>query len=241
MLYVYSPSKKSFIQLKTTVALFCTILLLGTTSLAQSVRVELRYGEREFSLKDSTTKHMGKEIQFSTLRFYLSGFSLFYNDSMVWQETNSYHLIDAAQPESQTWELELPKDLTYNTMRFNIGIDSTTSCSGAMGGDLDPTKGMFWSWNSGYINFKLEGNYADCPSRNHQFEYHLGGYAHPYATLQQLMVAAAPDKPIDLHMDLARFLNGLNLEKEYRVMSPGLKAFEMAVKSREICTNALKK
>lgn len=192
-------------------------------------------------MNDSTARHLGKDIHFTTLRFYLSNLALYRGDSLVWQETNSYHLIDAATPESKTWELALPKGLEYDVLQFSIGVDSATSCSGAMGGDLDPTKGMFWSWNSGYINFKLEGNYVDCPSRNHKFEYHLGGYAYPYASLQHLSVAASPDSPITIAMDLAQFLNGLSLEKDYRVMSPGAKALEMAVKSREICTNALKK
>ena len=25
-------------------------------------------------------------------------------------------------------------------------------------GDLDPLKGMYWTWQSGYINFKIEGS-----------------------------------------------------------------------------------
>lgn len=93
--------------------------------------------------------------------------------------------------------------------------------SGAMGGDLDPMKGMYWTWNSGYINFKLEGNSPECPSRNNAFQFHLGGYTSPNSTLRNLSFQIPPDEKIMLRMDISRFLMAVDLNKQHHIMSPG--------------------
>jgi len=62
-----------------------------------------------------------------------------------------------------------------------IGTDSITNVSGALDGDLDPIKGMYWAWNSGCINFKLEGTRV-ISGKKTPFEYHIGGYNGPQAT-----------------------------------------------------------
>jgi hypothetical protein len=48
--------------------------------------------------------------------------------------------------------------------------------SGAQTGALDPTKGMFWTWNTGYIMAKLEGNSQLANTPNNEIQYHIGGF-----------------------------------------------------------------
>ena len=57
---------------------------------------------------------------------------------------------------------------------FQIGIDSLTNVSGDLDGDLDPALGMYWAWNSGYINMKLEGKSSSCKSVKKEFQFHIG-------------------------------------------------------------------
>jgi hypothetical protein len=49
---------------------------------------------------------------------------------------------------------------------------------GPQTGELDPMKGMFWTWNSGYIFAKLEGQSDSSHAPAHYFTYHIGGYKH---------------------------------------------------------------
>ncbi|MFT4599180.1 MAG: hypothetical protein ACI9WM_001432, partial [Arenicella sp.] len=49
--------------------------------------------------------------------------------------------------------------------------------------DLDPIHGMYWTWQSGYINTKIEGSRGD-----EKFTYHLGGYSFPYNASQEVML-----------------------------------------------------
>ena len=48
--------------------------------------------------------------------------------------------------------------------------------SGAQTGALDPANDMFWTWNSGYIMAKLEGQSSFSTLINNEIEYHIGGF-----------------------------------------------------------------
>jgi hypothetical protein len=83
---------------------------------------------------------------------------------------------------------------------------------------------MYWAWNSGYINFKLEGIYE----RNNQkkaLKYHLGGYAQPFQTAQQMVIVAAnPFKSIVL--DFKLFFESIPYENT-SILIPGKEAAQM--------------
>lgn len=128
---------------------------------------------QRFSLKDSKDSFM-----LTTFKFYISSISLYDHDKLSWTEQNSYHLVDIEQTDSIL--LFVPKGVSYDKIFFNIGIDSITNVSGAMGGDLDPLKGMYWTWQSGYINLKLEASKQD----DDKIIYHLGGYSGDQNSLQ---------------------------------------------------------
>jgi hypothetical protein len=48
--------------------------------------------------------------------------------------------------------------------------------SGIQSGALDPMKGMFWTWNSGYIMAQLEGTSPLANTAGKRFIYHIGGF-----------------------------------------------------------------
>ena len=61
-----------------------------------------------------------------------------------------------------------------------LGVDSVRNVSGAQTGGLDPAKGMFWTWSSGYIFFKLEGSSPKSGDVQKNLTYHIGGFQGPY-------------------------------------------------------------
>lgn len=214
--------------------LFCLFLpFLLSISYAQSIPhllvFEPRFGEaglvpgRNYSLHSSNDS-----VQVNTLRFYVSGIELLRKGRLVFAESNSFHLIDLDESDSWGIELTLPKGVKFDQLAFNVGIDSLTNVSGAMGGDLDPTKGMYWTWQSGYINFKLEGTSPVCPARKHRFQFHLGGYSAPYNCLQTMIGTASPGKETKIIVDLKAFLEGLDMTETYEIMSPNAKAVELS-------------
>lgn len=179
-------------------------------------------------------------FQIETLKFYISGIELWQDTivgtghdlSLRWNEKNSYHLIDVSSPRTCSFFLTLPSKLSFNHIKFNLGIDSLTNVSGVLGGDLDPTKGMYWTWQSGYINFKLEGKSNLCPSRNHEFEFHLGGYQAPFYALQKVMLplSVKPSNSIDIKLDIEKIIQTIDLSQQNHIMSPSKEAVQMANK-----------
>jgi hypothetical protein len=158
------------------------------------------------------------------LKFYISDVQLLYNDKTIWEEPNSYHLVDASQNQSLTFSSNISSGVFFNQLKFNLGIDSATNVSGALGGDLDPTKGMYWTWQSGYINLKLEGRSNRCKKRNNEFQFHLGGYQFPDNSLQTLLLNVHSNDTIVVLMDVGLFLSGIDLSLQNRIMSPGKEA-----------------
>lgn len=183
-----------------------------------------RFIEIEFD-KDS----LEDEYKIETLRFYLSQFQ-FHTENGTWvSEENSYHLIDLEEPSS--WKIQLPKSIVktkIDSVSFLIGIDSLTNVAGILEGDLDPIKGMYWAWNSGYINFKVEGE--ELSSKSH-FEYHLGGYLPPFASAREVTLSRnANNRKLIVRLSLKQFLAELDMVNFNEVMIPGPEASALSNK-----------
>jgi hypothetical protein len=180
----------------------------------------------------------GDTVSIHRLRFYLSAFVLTFENGQKYVEANSYHLVDAEDPSTYKILLQDVPEGKISSIAFNIGVDSAMSVSGAMAGDLDPVKGMYWAWNSGYINAKVEGVCkTNNGKKNHTFEFHIGGYLpHEYALRSvKLHVNKQPGaKALVLVPDLALFLEGLDLRKENSIMIPGKEAMRIADKYQKM-------
>ncbi len=180
------------------------------------------------------TLSKGDSIQIEAFKFYISAIELLKDDKIVWKEENSFHLIDFADDKSLTIVIAGASNIIYNTIRFNLGIDSLTNVSGAMGGDLDPTKGMYWTWQSGYVNLKLEGRSNVCKSRNNAFQFHLGGYQYPFNALQKVILKVEENKKVDIVLDIKNFIESIDLSQQNQIMSPSKQAVSLSEKAVEI-------
>jgi hypothetical protein len=167
-------------------------------------------------------------IQIQTLAWYISKVRLLHHQQVVWQEENSFHLLDLAHAESMRWDLQVPKDIVYTQIAFDLGIDSVTNVSGALGGDLDPSKGMYWTWQSGYINFKWEGKSATYSSKNNAFQFHLGGYQYPFLACQQIVLDANNKSSVEVILDLKNVLKQVDFSTTHHIMSPSLEALRLS-------------
>lgn len=179
------------------------------------------YGEEAFELNKAYFQEGEDSLRFTLLRFYVSDIELLDAGKVVGFAAKQQHLIDVEDANSLTVTLEQQAPLQYDEIRFKLGIDSLTNVSGALGGDLDPTKGMYWAWQSGYINFKLEGSMPHCPTRNHKFQYHLGGYLPPWNACRAITIHVADAKAnCMLRLDLKQALSQMNLNEMHTIMRP---------------------
>lgn len=117
-------------------------------------------------------------------KFYLHSIEMINTDSSRSFVTSKdkYFLVDFEDTTTTVIKLAI-LPYQYNRLRFVIGVDSARNVSGAQTGALDPAKGMFWTWNTGYIMAKLEGNSTVSPAGG-KFEYHIGGFSGADNTLR---------------------------------------------------------
>lgn len=173
-------------------------------------------------------KSIDDSVSVESLRMYISDFKFCNNAQLLDSTEKKFFLIDLDNKQSQYITLHRRNNLKFNQLKFNVGADSLTNVSGARGGDLDPTKGMYWTWQSGYINFKIEGKSNSCPSRNHMFQFHIGGYQNPYNTFRQVTLQTNSKRKIVITVAVDELLSRINLKETYEVMSPNAKAVEIA-------------
>lgn len=172
---------------------------------------------------------LNDSIRIEDLRFYISEAQFITASGKPLAFSRHHYLCDFQQPASlQIAAPALREKNGGDALFFQIGIDSTTNSAGALGQDLDPVNGMYWSWNSGYINVKIQGTSAACPARNHQFEFHLGGYLFPNNALCTFQQPFPFSSKIEIGIELNGFFEVIDLKKEFQIMSPSKRAVELS-------------
>jgi hypothetical protein len=102
-----------------------------------------------------------------------------------------------------------------------FGIDSAIQMGGVGTGALDPQLGMYWTWQTGYVQWKMEGAIR-VNGIEHPLELHLGGF--DGATKAQAMLSDYLINPsmnsVIAQWDISQFLAEVVRRKKFGVMSP---------------------
>lgn len=210
-----------------TAALALGLAALGgcgrSTPATPPLQVELTHvvGEQPLRLDHSVYRTAaGDEFQVSRLRYYLSNFRLHRADGSWYsvprdaKTSSGYFLIDETDAASKTFSIAAVPAGAYDGIEFLIGVDAERNHAGAQSGTLDPARGLFWTWKSGYIFFLLEGRSAQSGAPDQTLKFHVGGDAPPTARSVYLPLpeAARVDlrtaPVLHLHVDLAELFAG---------------------------------
>jgi hypothetical protein len=210
--------------------LFFCVASAQTVKDSTTIHLNLRYKNEPLHLNQSYVSKTDT-LAISVMKFYLSSFQIQYKDGTSSTEKNSYHLVDASDSIAQHIRLSNKNNKDISYIRFNIGVDSISSVSGALSGDLDPSNGMYWAWQSGYINFKLEGTSNRCPTRKNKFQFHLGGYIAPMYAMRTVELPCnrtLKNNEISLILDVAPFFDAIDLAQTNTIMIPSEKAMQLS-------------
>ncbi len=178
---------KHIIILATTITLFFTSCKKDSTPEYDanakgelSVEFDNIAGSSDLQLNTgSYTNASGESFKVTKLKYFVSNFKLTKTDGTVYTvpQDSCYFLIDESDANRHEAELKVPEG-EYKTLSFVLGVDSlrNTMDVSKRTGDLDPTgtgADMYWTWNSGYIFFKMEGT---SPASAMGYMYHIGGF-----------------------------------------------------------------
>ncbi len=145
-----------------------------------SVEFDNIAGSADLQLNTGTyTNASSESFNVTKLKYYVSNFKFTNVDGNVYTvpQNESYFLIDESDPATHEPEFSVPEG-EYKSVSFVLGVDSlrNTKDVSQRTGVLDVTgvgADMYWTWNSGYIFFKMEGN---SPASPMGYMYHIGGF-----------------------------------------------------------------
>ncbi len=231
-------TKRAFIRQAAFLAIAC-LFQLGVQAQGSEIPVMFNFvhtaNGKPVVMPDSAYENaFGEAYQLTRLKYYISNLRLRGKQHRPLQPT--VYLIDAAREDSILLNV---KAGTYNSVEFTLGVDSIYNCSGAQDGALDPLNGMFWSWNSGYIFFKMEGYSSSSSADLQRIEHHIGGYlgAHKASVniqlpLQKPLVLKENAKYlIEITLNLDKYWKGKNdisIAGNALIMTPGALAIKSA-------------
>lgn len=103
-------------------------------------KVKLKVGSAPFQLHINYLMKGTDSIRLDQFKFY------------VGNQHGDYQLVDASDTNTLT--------LFFKDTLLYIGMDSLSNTLGKLEGPFDPLLGMYWAWNTGYIQLKVVGNYV---------------------------------------------------------------------------------
>ncbi len=186
-------------------------------------------GRFQFNLKNTPLEYVDSLLHVETLKCYVGHIELLdMNKQVIGRDSVSYRLIDFKNSNSMNFSVNTNSNYA-SYIRLTLGVDSITNAAGVHCCALDPANGMYWSWQSGYIQFKLEGK----EKNGQQLNLHLGGFSNncmssktvdiPIRRPPTLIPILPPEKRqqnLSIYLDLSSFMEKIQTSKEYSLMSP---------------------
>lgn len=186
-------------------------------------------GRFQFNINKTPLEYTDSLLHIETLKCYVGHIEILdRNRQIIGRDSFSYRLLDFHNSNSLNFSVNTNSNYA-SYVRLTLGVDSITNAAGVHCCALDPANGMYWSWQSGYIQFKLEGKEKDGNALN----LHLGGFSNAYMSSITddipilRMVTGGPVLPPDrrsqevtIHLKLDSLMELVHANKEYSLMSP---------------------
>ena len=209
------------ILLKQFLLLLFFIPFFVTSQTQDTIRFNLKVGEKPLVLHQNYYSEKDT-FRLETVCFYVSNVRLLKEGKTVSNAEGMCFLVDAEYDSSLVMLIPVSKNNRFDEIVFDMGIDSTLNVAGVQGGVLDPVTGMYWSWQSGYINAKIEGWSPKSSARKQEFQYHLGGYLSPFEARRTMhFKRTETTSALSIDVQLDNFLRQVDLTNKPMVMSPG--------------------
>jgi hypothetical protein len=179
---------------------------------------------KKIVLNDSTyTNAFAEKYTVSKLKYYISNISFTTKGAL--ETDKKVFLIDASKNDSIV-KIDGRKIVGIS---FMIGVDSALNCSGAQSGALDPLNDMFWTWNNGYVFFKLEGTSSSSTADRNRIEQHIGGYKGEYKAMRKIFLPIKKiSNTIIIQMNLDKYWDNIKVAETPVIAAPGKEARKAA-------------
>jgi len=202
------------------------LALLGQES--KSLFVQVDYNNSPLTLGKTYVSQKGDSLRINKFKCYISDLKLHFTDGRSETIGKKYTLLDADSLAAPAYKMADFKNSSPGYLELSIGIDSIPNTQGALSNELDVQNGMYWAWQSGYINWKIEGPSSSCTTHKQHYTFHVGGYKAKQNALRTIRLPFPQNAKNILHIDLAAFFNEISLKTTHTVQIPGDAAMLLA-------------
>ncbi len=194
-----------------------------------------KVGDSILQINKVYQNHFEEAFTVRSFKYYVSHIIIIYKNKKNFAVKENPHLINEGDSLSKWFSFTAPAG-TITGISFLLGIDSITNVSGVQTGDLDPAKGMFWIWNTGYIMAKLEGASTSSKAPGKQYSYDIGGYKKDENAAREIILSlpsAQNHQPssFTITADISKWFwskNKLKISEQPMCHSPGAFAMKVA-------------
>ena len=195
------------------VLLFLMGLISGVAEGQSAVVVhhQVTLGDAKVVLGEWQKSDSNVSVRIDKLRWYVSLPPAGKKGSKAW-------LLDLADSASLDQQMSRPVN---NKISLLFGIDSAIQVGGVGTGALDPLRGMYWTWQTGYVQWKMEGAIR-VDGVESPLELHLGGFdgvTKSQSMLSDYLIYPTTNSVI-AQWDISPFLAEVVRRKKFGVMSP---------------------
>jgi hypothetical protein len=168
-------------------------------------------GDRVLQAGDTCRNAFGETLRVRQFSYYISHIQVAGAEKQFVPVSDSCYLVTLQEENSHHISLPLPVPGGIRYLRFLLGVDSSKNVTGVQTGTLDPARGMFWTWNSGYVMARLEGKSTASTAPGNNFTYHVGGYKPGEAAARWVELAISqPRKELYIAADALKWFKGSN-------------------------------
>lgn len=201
---------------------------------AVTLNYDFNFGTEDFNLDQAYTLDSGGVVKFTLASYYLSKPTIMDDQDNATPLEPEYLIV---RPDVVSDDLGFMDPGHAHLFNVSIGVDEATNTENGANG-RQPTdfsdanhplapqpEGMYWSWASGYIFVKIEGevDYEGDGVYDNVFKYHLG--TNPFRKDRSTMIHSSVEKGQTLNLtmsiDYEKFLENVNLRTEILTMSMG--------------------
>jgi hypothetical protein len=160
-------------------------LLIGISMIGFSCKKKSKNGSVSIAFKNTVdglpiekdkllySNLAGNKYSVSLLKYYITN-TVLVNEDGTEYKLNNYDLIDEFDKANfSTIEAGNIPGGHYTKLKFYVGLDKIRNHEGAQDGDLDPLYNMIWTWNTGYIFLKHEGQLITPTNDTVVMQYHI--------------------------------------------------------------------
>ncbi len=182
-----------------------------------------KWGDSEFNLNQDYTLADGRVVNLDIVRFYMSQFTLL-SDNGETAITDLYHQFRVG---TDMYSLGDVTPGNYTGLRFVVGVDEEANLSDPSLWPSDHPLSIdnptfdHWSWNTGYIFSKLEGNVdgstPQTGSADSSFVYHVGmqNFARTVTISSTVTLAEGGTTMFHIEVDVEALFAGLDMTSDF--------------------------